>query len=256
MIISENKGDFALRERIDVNRAYGNLDFPGIILGHLNLQPGLNVLDIACGNSEWTIKFKKQVAAGLVAGIDQSASLIENARELARSENLYIDFRVADALQLPFDNGIFDRISCLYAIYHFPDIDRALLEMIRVSKTGGAKIVITGPSRNNNEELYAYHLQAGGKVKEIAGRDIYENSINSFVKRHNLANNYTQYENLVIFPNINAFIEYYKTTKLFLDNLKEPDRQPFLNKMRRIVDDPQARTIKLTKRIGLFEIWL
>jgi ubiquinone/menaquinone biosynthesis C-methylase UbiE len=61
-MITVNKGDFALEERRSVNQSLGNLDFPALILDHMDLQPGLNVLDIACGNGKWTIKFKKRSA--------------------------------------------------------------------------------------------------------------------------------------------------------------------------------------------------
>lgn len=192
----------------------------------------------------------------MVAGIDQSASLIENAKELCRTENLEIDFRVADALALPFDQGMFHRVSCQYAIYHFPDMDLALTEMIRVARKGTAKIVITGPSKTNNEEMYAFHLQAGGEIRERAGRTIYEDGVNYYLERHNLKFRQTQYENLVMFPSIGNFLDYYQKTKLFLDNIQEAERRVFLDRMRGIIGDHPASRVQLTKMIGLFEIWL
>ena len=48
-----------------------------------------------------------------------------------------LDARVADAQDLPFDDGSFDAVTCNHTLYHVPDPDRALKEFVRVLRPGG-----------------------------------------------------------------------------------------------------------------------
>ena len=53
---------------------------------------------------------------------------------------------VADAMDLPFRSGIFERIMCSEVIEHLPDDRRALKEFARIMKKSGA-LFITFPHR-------------------------------------------------------------------------------------------------------------
>ncbi len=47
------------------------------------------------------------------------------------------DVRLMDAEQLAFQDAFFDRVLCGFALFFFPDLDRALGEFYRVLKPGG-----------------------------------------------------------------------------------------------------------------------
>ncbi|MCA1591039.1 MAG: class I SAM-dependent methyltransferase [Acidobacteria bacterium] len=57
-------------------------------VGRLNIQPGMKVLDVACGSGNLAIVAAKKGAA--VTGIDIAANLIEAANKRATAENLQI----------------------------------------------------------------------------------------------------------------------------------------------------------------------
>jgi 2-polyprenyl-3-methyl-5-hydroxy-6-metoxy-1,4-benzoquinol methylase len=71
-------------------------------------RPGERFLDIATGTG-WTSRLLAARGAE-VTGIDIAGDLIDAARTLRQTQGLEIDYRVADAEQLPFEEARFDGI--------------------------------------------------------------------------------------------------------------------------------------------------
>jgi ubiquinone/menaquinone biosynthesis C-methylase UbiE len=102
------------------------------------LSPGDVLLDLACGPGIYTRPFARQVAPGLVVGLDLSPAMLRHARSRARAANLQnLALVRGDALHLPFAGGRFDVVNCCGALHLFPDSDLALREVHRVLKPGG-----------------------------------------------------------------------------------------------------------------------
>ena len=73
---------------------------------------------------------------GRVVATDLVPEMLAAAREHARGLN-HMEFRVADAENLPFAEGEFDRVTCRFGVMFFPDAVRALTGVRRVLKPGG-----------------------------------------------------------------------------------------------------------------------
>ena len=159
-MIRENVGDFALNERLAANQAYGKLDLKPILAQALEAAPGMRLVDVACGEGRWTVFLAGIVAGGLTVGLDISPSLVAQAVGLGHEKQVDLCLAVADGLLLPLANSSFDRVTCLYALYQFPDVAAGLAEMLRVLRSNG-KIVLLGPARDNNQELYGYMRPLG-----------------------------------------------------------------------------------------------
>lgn len=113
-----------------------------------SVQPGMRVLDIACGTGEPAISLATQLAgAGEVAGIDISPAPLKIAAERATQRGLTnVTFQQADAHELPFPDNSFDRITSRLGIMFFSDLAQSLREMHRVLKpTGKAILLVWGP---------------------------------------------------------------------------------------------------------------
>jgi SAM-dependent methyltransferase len=93
------------------------------------------VLDVACGNGNATLAAARRFAK--VTGIDYVPSLLERGRERAVAERLNIDFRIANANALPFEDGSFDAVVSTFGVMFSARPERAASEMMRVCRPGG-----------------------------------------------------------------------------------------------------------------------
>jgi SAM-dependent methyltransferase len=128
----------------------------------------MHVLDLAGGSGEPALSLSAAVGPeGRVTATDLLREMLQIAEENAAARNLKnIDFRAADAEQLPFPAGLFDRVTCRFGIMFIPDIHKALTEMRRVLKPGGRVSFITWGSLEENP-LFSSMLRPFLKYVEV-----------------------------------------------------------------------------------------
>ena len=96
---------------------------------------GLDGLDVGCGEGHNTRLLAERGAR--VTGMDVSEVFIRHAGESEGKEPLGIEYRVASAVELPFDDAVFDFVVGFMSFMDIPEIDRVLSEAYRVLKPGG-----------------------------------------------------------------------------------------------------------------------
>ena len=100
-----------------------------------NIQPGQKVLDVAAGTGNASLH-AAQRGADVVAS-DLTPSLLEAGRKRADAQGLTLDWKEADAENLPFADEVFDvvmsSIGAMFAPHHQAVAD----ELVRVCKPGG-----------------------------------------------------------------------------------------------------------------------
>ncbi|SAK56000.1 ubiquinone/menaquinone biosynthesis methyltransferase [Caballeronia glebae] len=101
----------------------------------IDVRAGERVLDVAAGNGNATLAAARRFAH--VTSTDYVPALLEKGRARAQAEGLAVDFKVADAENLPFDDGSFDVVLSTYGAMFTPDHTRPASEMLRVAKRGG-----------------------------------------------------------------------------------------------------------------------
>lgn len=105
------------------------------------IGPRDTVLDVACGPG--IVACVAARTARHVTGIDLTPAMIEQARARQAATGLgNVDWRIADATALPFEDGSFDVVMTRYSFHHLPDPAAALAEMRRVCRPGGRIAVI------------------------------------------------------------------------------------------------------------------
>lgn len=107
-----------------------------ILLRRLGPAKSHVALDVATGGGHTAAALARFVRR--VVASDLTPEMLAEARKLAAERSCTnVEFVAADAECLPFDEGAFDRVACRIAPHHFPDVEAATSEMIRVAKRGG-----------------------------------------------------------------------------------------------------------------------
>jgi ubiquinone/menaquinone biosynthesis C-methylase UbiE len=101
----------------------------------LDLRSGQRVLDVAAGNGNASLAAARRWCD--VVSTDYVPALLERGRARAAADGLTIEFKEADAEQLPFGDASFDAVLSTYGVMFCADHDRAAAEMLRVCRPGG-----------------------------------------------------------------------------------------------------------------------
>lgn len=102
------------------------------------VHEGDRVLDVACGTGIVARRVASRVgASGSVVGLDINEGMLAVAEETAADIQPSIEWRQADATDLPFSDEGFDVICCQQGLQFFDDPTAVLAEMHRVLVPGG-----------------------------------------------------------------------------------------------------------------------
>lgn len=107
-----------------------------LVVERAGVEPGMDVLDLACGTGNATIPAARKGAR--VTGLDFSPDLLAIARERAADATVEVEWVEGDAQELPFPNASFDRVISTFGHMFAPDHQRTAAEMRRVCRPGGA----------------------------------------------------------------------------------------------------------------------
>lgn len=158
--LPDAEGDHArlrncLRRRIDRSRGYFEAvagDWERIRKSYFDdrvaslaieklLPSALVLADIGCGTGSLTFELAR--FAKKVVGVDLSREMIRRARLRSKEKEIKnVDFRIGDALELPLDSRSVDAAFCVMVLHFLSDPQRAVTELCRVTRDGGAVILV------------------------------------------------------------------------------------------------------------------
>ena len=114
-------------------------------LRRAGLSPGTRLLDVAAGSGALSIPAARLGAQ--VLATDISPAMVERLNARARKEgfsNLWA--RVMDGYALELEDNAFDISGSQFGVMLFPDLQRGVSEMARVTRSGGRVLVVAfGP---------------------------------------------------------------------------------------------------------------
>jgi ubiquinone/menaquinone biosynthesis C-methylase UbiE len=130
------------RARVLLLRVFGLPRFAKEVAGiqeWLQVGPGATVLDLACGQGNFTVEWARRAGPdGLVLGVDVSAPMLARAVARVRAQGLDNVLLIrGDAHHLPFASRCLDRVNCSGGFHLIPDLPHALAEIARVTAPGG-----------------------------------------------------------------------------------------------------------------------
>ena len=95
------------------------------------------VLEVAAGTGVVTRELARALPmTTTIVATDLNAAMIEHAATIPIDRP--VQWRVADAMSLPFEDGTFDLVVCQFGVMFFPDRPRAYAEARRVLRPDGA----------------------------------------------------------------------------------------------------------------------
>jgi SAM-dependent methyltransferase len=112
-----------------------NVKLGELFVSRIGIQPGMKVLDVACGTGNTTIPAARAGAA--VTGVDIAPNLLEQARARAAKDGLSIQFDEGDAESLPYPDAAFDVVLSMFGAMFAPRPEVTATELLRVCRPGG-----------------------------------------------------------------------------------------------------------------------
>lgn len=116
------------------------------------LAPGMHALDVGCGTGAVTRVMASIAGPGRVLGIDSSDDRLSKARALAERAGLAVAFARGDACRLALPDAAFDFSWSRFLFEYLPAPERALAEMVRVTRPGGIVAVAQRLDRANTPD--------------------------------------------------------------------------------------------------------
>jgi len=108
------------------------------------------LLEIAAGTGAVTRKLAASLPpATSIVATDLNPGMLDIARQVGTARP--VEWRQADAMQLPFDDGSFDAVVCQFGAMFFPDKAKAFGEMRRVLQPGGVVLFNVWDRIEDNE---------------------------------------------------------------------------------------------------------
>jgi ubiquinone/menaquinone biosynthesis C-methylase UbiE len=128
------------------------------LIESLNIKKSSIVLDLACGTGVVTKKIRNKVgSSGYVVGIDTSTTAIKIAKKWNENK-VNVNFVNVDAEKFSFSKK-FDVITCQYALFFFPNAQKALKNMRNSLKKSG-KIGISVHGKKENVPFFSSILDS------------------------------------------------------------------------------------------------
>lgn len=139
----------AIAQRYDLNNRVHSLwqdqRWRRFAVREAQLRPTDTVLDVACGTGDLTEAFARSGAAA-VTGLDFTPEMLELAQHkrerLAPALGGKIQYRQADAQDLPLADASVDVVSIAFGLRNIADPGRAIREFRRVLRPGGRLVIL------------------------------------------------------------------------------------------------------------------
>lgn len=112
-----------------------NVKLGELFVSRIKIQPGMDVLDVACGTGNTSIPAAR--AGATVTGVDIAPNLLDQARGRAGREGVTIQFDEGDAESLPYPDASFHVVLSMFGAMFAPRPEVTAVELLRVCRPGG-----------------------------------------------------------------------------------------------------------------------
>ena len=128
------------------------------------ISAGQEVLDVAAGNGNLTVVAGEEGAS--VVASDFAPAQVELGRKRTADEGLDVEWVVADAEELPFEDDRFDCAASVFGAMFAPRPDRVARELFRVVRPGGTVGMANWGPYGSQGELFECMAKYGPPLPE------------------------------------------------------------------------------------------
>lgn len=107
-----------------------------VVIERLGVGHGLRLLDVGTG-SGGNLAIPAALLGAEVVGLDVTPELLTLARRHADEAGVEVEWVEGDAMELPFPDGSFDRVTSTFGAMFAPDHARTARELVRVCRPAG-----------------------------------------------------------------------------------------------------------------------
>lgn len=102
------------------------------------------ILDVATGTADLAISLSKKIPNSSITGIDISSGMLEVGNKKIKQKKVSnnVNLVLGDGESLPFDNNSFDAVTVAFGVRNFENLEKGLMEMVRVLKPGGILAIL------------------------------------------------------------------------------------------------------------------
>jgi demethylmenaquinone methyltransferase / 2-methoxy-6-polyprenyl-1,4-benzoquinol methylase len=118
------------------------------------------IIDLCCGTGDMTFALARRAekSNANILGADFSHAMLERARKKSKGTSLcWVE---ADALKLPFSDGLFDLVTAAFGFRNLADYDAGLREIHRILRPGGeCGILDFGEPKGTIGKIYRFYFK-------------------------------------------------------------------------------------------------
>ncbi len=152
------------------------------------------ILDVATGTADMALMAWKILGPEKIEGIDISTNMLDIGRKKIEKEGLKdkIHLHTGDSETINFAENTFDAVMVAFGVRNFENLEKGLLEMLRVLKPGGRLMVLEFSKPRRRAVRGLYNLYMGIVAPQVArwfrqNKEAYQylcESANAFPDRH------------------------------------------------------------------------
>ena len=209
----------ALKVRIKQN-SNQSYDYDKWVLDKLNLSGSESVLELCCGTGSQTIAFSSKLTKGHLVAVDISRESISYLSSRVGSNTKLICSDIDNIGNYVGDNEKYDILFCSYGLYYSKNYKKLIQSLIPYI---GKKIVIVGPTLDNNKQLFEILLKSNisipEKVLHCCNAFMFDLE-RLFLSLFETVNSY-RIINRVLWETADQFIQYWKNSTFYAKEKEE-----------------------------------
>lgn len=149
---------------VEMDNPFSKINRSQTLVKHLELQPGMKVLDVGCGPGRLTIPVARAIRPnGIVVALDIQQGMLDKVKKKAQKDRLNnIEYLLAGVGESKLEHNRFDRALLVTVLGEIPNQQLALKEIYDALKPGGVLCIA--------EIILDPHYQRYNKTLQLAER--------------------------------------------------------------------------------------